>query len=180
MKYRVGSSSLLISSAGIVFSLETQAEKKTQVVSILEGKATIELPVEFVRVPQEFHLEMYPDETNQPQESWYVETERGIVSIVFSVTENATKEADVPGVVAIMKEELKAFSPSLLPLDINGHKMVRLAFNIPDADENEYLHHLTQVSSFNGKLMFVIFKVTSDLESQYKSAGEAALSSLKY
>jgi hypothetical protein len=180
MKFGTLFSALLISSVGFAFSAAAQAADKNQVVKILGGKATIELPADFARMPQELLAEKYTDERNRPQEAWYVASEDGKVTIAFSVTKNAIKESEIPKVTGILKKQLSVLSPKVSQVKINGHKMDRLEFNTPVDEEGNYLYNLMQISSFNGRMMYSTFNVTNDLESKYKASGEAALSSLKY
>ncbi|QGN39599.1 hypothetical protein [Klebsiella oxytoca] len=180
MKFGTLFSALLISSAGLAFSTAAQAADKTQVVKILGGKATIELPVEFVKMPQNLLAEKYTEERNRPQEAWYVENVDSKVTIAFSVTKDKIKESELSKVSEVFKKQLSVLSPTVSHVKINGHKMDRIEFNTPTDDEGNYIYNLMQLSSFNGQMMYVAFNVTNDLESKYKIVGEAALSSLKY
>ncbi len=179
MKYGSLFSTLLISAAGFAFSVAAPAADKTQVVKVLGGKATVELPVEFVRMPNAI-LKVVYEEEERPQEAWYVEKEDGNVFITFNISDDELKEAMIPMMTAIIKKELSEYSPSMSQVKVNSHKMGRLEFNVPDDEGDRYIHNMTQISSFNGKMMIVAYYVTSDLESKYKPAGKVALSSLKY
>ncbi|WP_058914431.1 hypothetical protein [Entomohabitans teleogrylli] len=181
MKHGVIFSALLVSSGSLLFSSAALAADKTQVVKILGGKATIELPVEFVKMPQDLLAKKYTQPGNRPQEAWYVASEEGKVTVAFSVTGSAVKEAQLPQVMEIMTKQMSAFSPSSSQVKVHGHNTGRLELNTPDAaDADGYIYNLMQFSSFNGKLMIATFNATSDLEEKYKPAGQAALSSLKY
>ncbi|QGN39597.1 hypothetical protein [Klebsiella oxytoca] len=178
MKYGSLFSALLISAAGFAFSVS--AADKTQVVKVLGGKATVELPVEFVRMPKAILKVIYEEEEDRPQEAWYVEKEGSNVFISFNILDEELKEAMIPMVTATMKNEWSEYSPSMSQVKVNSHKMGRLEFNVPDDEGNGHTHTMIQVSSFNGKIMLVEYYVASELESKYKPAGKVALSSLKY
>ena len=180
MKFGTLFSALLISSTGLAFSAAAQAADKTQVVKILGGKATIELPVEFVKMPQNLLAEKYTEERNRPQEAWYVENVDSKVTLAFSINPNAIKESELSKVSAVLKNQLSVLSPTVSQVKINGHKMERVEFNMPIDEEGNYLYNLMHLSSFKGTMMYSTFNVTNDLESKYKTVGEAALSSLKY
>lgn len=179
MKYGSLFSALLLGSAGLVFSLATQAADKTQIVKILDGKASVELPIEFTRMPNDILKIAYEDE-DRPQEAWYVESEDCDVFITFHVAREKLEEDQVSKATDAMKAELSEFSPAISQVKVNSHQVGRLEFNVPDDEGNGYMSNMLQVSSFNGKMMFVAFFVTNKLESKYKPAGKAALSSLKY
>ncbi|PXW39091.1 hypothetical protein DET57_1206 [Klebsiella oxytoca] len=179
MKYGSLFSVLLISVAGFTFSVAAPAADKTRVVKVLGGKATVELPVEFVRMPNAI-LKVIYEEEERPQEAWYVEKEGSNVFISFNILDEDLKEDIIPMVTATMKNEWSEYSPSMSQVKVNSHKMGRLEFNVPDDEGNGHTHTMIQVSSFKGKMMLVEYYVTSELESKYKPAGKVALSSLKY
>lgn len=153
---------------------EETAEKGT---SILDGQATIVLQEGYVRMPQEMLEIKYPA-AQRPKEAWYVESENGKVSIAFSVTENTLSETQIPKFADMMKKQMKAFSPSVSEVTVNGKKMSRLEITTPAADGK--IFNVMQLSSLNGKLLISTFNATEDLKDKYSQAGKDALSTLDY
>lgn len=150
------------------------AEKGT---SILDGQATMVLPDGFIKMPQEMLEKKYPA-AQRPKEAWYGESENGKVSIAFSVTGNAISEAQIPEFAELMKKQMKAFSPSLSDVTVNGKKMSRLEITTPAADGK--IFNVMQFSSLDGKLLISTFSTTEDLKDKYSQAGKDALSTLDY
>lgn len=158
-------------------SSNTSAETAEKGTSILDSQATMVLPDGFVRMPQEMLEKKYPA-AQRPKEAWYVESENGKVSIAFSVTENAISEAQIPQFAGMMKNQMKAFSPSLSDATVNGKKMSRLEITTPAPDGK--IFNVMQFSSLNGKLLISTFNATEDLKDKYSQAGKDALSTLDY
>lgn len=158
-------------------SSNTAEETAAKGTSILNGQATMVLPEKFVRMPQDMLETKYPA-AQRPKEAWYVESENGKVSIAFSVTENAISEAQLPQFADMMKNQMKAFSPSLSEVTVNGKKMSRLEITTPAADGK--IFNVMQFSSLDGKLLISTFNATEDLKDQYSQAGMDALSTLNY
>lgn len=146
--------------------------------SVLSGKASMVLPEGYIKMPTSMLDVKYPQKAQRPQEAWYVESEGGKVSIAFSTTGNAMSEAQVPQFAKVMKEQLKAFSPDVVNVTVEGRKMSRLEMTTPAADGNIY--NVMQLSSFDGKMMISTFNVTEDLKDKYTEKGIVALSTLKY
>lgn len=146
--------------------------------SVIGGKASIVLPEGYVKMPESLLEIKYPQKAQRPQEAWYLESEGGKVSIAFSVTGSAISDAQVPQFAGMMKEQLKAFTPEIVNVKIEGRKMSRLEMTTPAADGN--IFNVMQLSSFNGKMMISTFNVTEDLKDKYSEQGKKALSSLRY
>lgn len=158
-------------------SSNTSEETAQKGTSILGGKATMVLPEGFVKMPQELLEKKYPA-AQRPKEAWYVESENGKVSIAFSVTGNAMSEAQIPQFAGMMKNQMKAFSPSLSDVTVNGKKMSRLEITTPAADGK--IFNVMQLSSLDGKLLISTFNATEDLKDKYSQVGKDALSTLAY
>lgn len=150
------------------------AKKGTE---ILGGKATMVLPEGFIKMPQDMLEKKYPT-AQRPQEAWYVESERGKVSIAFSATENAVSEDQIPQFATVMKNQLSAFSPQTSEVTVNGKKMARVEMTTPAADGKIY--NVLQLSSRDGKLLISTFNATEDLKEKYVQSGKNALSTLDY
>ena len=91
---------------------------------------------------------------------------------------NAISEAQLPQFADMMKNQMKAFSPSLSEVTVNGKKMSRLEITTPAADGK--IFNVMQFSSLDGKLLISTFNATEDLKDQYSQAGMDALSTLNY
>ncbi|VYT68570.1 hypothetical protein [Metakosakonia massiliensis] len=158
-------------------SSNTSDETAKKGTSILDGQATMVLPEGYVRMPQELLEKKYPA-SQRPKEAWYVESENGKVSIAFSVTKNVMSEAQIQQFAGMMKNQMKAFSPSISDVTVNGKKMSRLEITTPAADGK--IFNVMQLSSLDGKLLISSFNVTEDLKDKYTQAGKDALSTLDY
>lgn len=147
---------------------------------IADGKASIVLPEGYIKMSDELLAQKYPA-ANRPKEAWFVEKEKGKVTLAFNMTQNAMKEAQLPEFAEVMKNNLATFSPEVSSMTINGNKVQRIKVTTPDAaDPKGGIYNVMQFASLDGKLMIATFNATADLKDQYSNAGLEALSSIKY
>lgn len=183
MKYRMLLSALVVCCTLPITACDNSKEaasdaaKRTQ---IADGKASIVLPVGYIKMSDELLAQKYPA-ANRPKEGWYVEKENGKVSLAFNLTQNSIKEAQLPEFSEVMKNNLAPFTPEVSSVTINGKKMQRITVTTPDAaDPKGGIYNVMQFSSVDGKLMIATFNATADLKDQYSKAGIESLSSIQY
>lgn len=182
MKKHISVIPLIVSSILILTACDEKSADNEVVsenaISILDGKASIVLPADYVRMPQNLLDAKYPMAEKRPSEAWYVESEGGKVTIAFSMTETKVPESEVYRLTKVLKMQMSMLSPSTSELKVNGKNMGRLEMTTPSSDGK--IFNVMQISSMNDKMLISTFNVTEELKEKYTSEGKEALSTLKY
>lgn len=159
------------------------AASQQKTVTILEGKATMVLPENFARMPDEQMATRYATANPRPKEVWYVDTGKSVVTLSFSQPFPGKNLADehVPMLAEMMKKQMADLKPVLTTKKVNGRTVSRLESVGKDTSGNgTSVYSIIQLSSLDNQLMMSSFNVTSHLKDKYYPIAEAALDSLKY
>jgi len=147
---------------------------------IFVGAASIKMPPEFVKMPEEM-LEIKHPDNERPSESWFIEKEHGKISLAFKLANNNITEDQLPVLAEMMKKQLSVFSPKISSLMVNGNKAYRIEMVTPDgANPDGGIFNIMQLTSLEGKLFIATFNTTEDLKDDYINTGISVLSSVTY
>lgn len=149
------------------------AETKTQ--SVFNGKARMELPVEYIRMPNDKLKKAYP-QANGPKEAWYISNRNAKVLMTFSLFEMQGKkivESNLGAIAEGMAEELR--SPTRTEGKINGRKAIWL-----EAKSSNGKATMLQLSVYQGKLLVTTLVVEKDSRDKYFNQGKRAVKTLSY
>ncbi|AWH87351.1 hypothetical protein [Limnobaculum parvum] len=165
----------LISTALLLTGCSEESKVKG---NILNGKASITLPDNFVRMTDSQLQKKYPS-SNRPNEAYQVEN--GKVSFAFTLTDNSISEDQLSQAADAMTAQLEDFSPEVKEMQVNKHKAILIEMTTPNEDDAEHeIKNAMLISSLDGKLLISTFNTTSDLEEKYLSIGKKALETLSY
>ncbi|SQI40958.1 Uncharacterised protein [Leminorella richardii] len=156
-------------------------ENKCENGNVLDGKICITLPADFTKMPEEMLKQKYPM-AQRPNEVWYIESEKGKVSLAFSQTSQAMRETQLEAFAQAMKNQMNAFSPKVTTATVNGKKTALLEIITPDNSNagGPAIISMMQMSSVNDKLLITTFSVTEDIKDKYYQEGKTLLNTLSW
>lgn len=174
-----------LSVSGSIAQAETRAPttmmKNAAETRILDDRVAVTLPPDFRKMPAAQIPGAYPTANPRPKEVWYADTSKGVVSLafLFPFPGKLLKDEHVPRLAEMMKKQMAIQKPTLATKKINEHTVSRLGSVAPDASGNGgQVYTITQLASFNNRLMMVTFNIPVPLKDDYLTTGEAILDSL--
>ncbi|MBK5142603.1 hypothetical protein I2494_02495 [Budviciaceae bacterium BWR-B9] len=169
----------------VFFALATMggnsyADTKTR--SVFNGKARMELPAEYQKMPDNKLKEAYSS-SGRPKEAWYMTDRNTGAMVTFSQFEMKGKkmaESNLRAVAEGMVEEFGSSPPTMREGKVNGRKVIWLELQKMSIKSSGKRASMMQLSEYRGSLLVTTLIVDNDKGDRHYSAGKRALKTLSY
>jgi hypothetical protein len=146
--------------------------------SVLQKKATMLVPQEFVLMDENAIAKKYPSVGHQPSEVYT--NKGGTINIALNHTKNPAKESDLEGVKKVMDAQFNVPSIDFIRSEIkvmHGKKFIVMEFVSQAADTKIY--NLMAITSLEGRLAMITFNCTDNYRKDWVPTGKKIIESIQ-